>query len=510
MSRDKIIYMPLDERPCNYDYPDYIAAVAGIETVKPPLDMMGKFKKAADTQKLWQWLFEQAKSADYAVISMDLLLYGGIVPSRLHHIQREECKNNADKLRRLKAENPNLKIFAFQLIMRAPGRNGAGEEPDYYEQHGYDIHRFGYVCDKESLGVADENDFNEKSGILSRVPQQYLDDFILRREVNFSSNINTIDMAADGVIDHLIIPLDDCMQYGYAPSERRRIAKYLGEKNMLSRVSMYPAADEIGCTLTARAVCGITGVQPSICLDSDSVSGMTTIPSYEDRTIAETAPHHILNAGAVPALSSQSCDAVMLLHPPTEFSQRLEKQLDRREIYVECERNLPAAVCRLRQHMAKDTPCFVADCAIPNGADKYLMRFLHEQEMLDKIKGYSGWNTSSNALGTVMAHAVAYVCAQKSGHLDAKAIEISDRFRFYRYLEDWGYMTEVRKTLTENLPQIGSGLSFLKLCDKEPQVSAEAEKMMKQFARKYFPDSARTFTVHMPWNRMFEIELSNI
>lgn len=504
----RILYMPLDERPCNYVYPDYIAATANVEIDKPPLALMGKFKKAADTEALWQWLFEKAKHADYAVLSMDLLLYGGIVPSRLHALSTEQCRQAADKLRTLKKQYPQLKLFAFQLIMRAPGRNGAGEEPDYYEEHGYDIHRFGYVRDKQALGIADEADLAEKEGILSRVPQKYLDDFITRREVNYAAVLHTIDLAADNVIDKLIIPLDDCMQYGYAPSERRRIAKYLGEKNMLSSVSMYPAADEIGCTLIARAICGITGVTPSIWLDWNSATGKSTIPSYEDRTIAETAPHHVLNAGAKLALSYSEADAVMLMHPPTEFTQRLEKQLDRREIYVECERNLPAMLCRAQQYLAQNKPCFLADCAIPNGADKYLMRFLWEQNMLSKLAGYAGWNTSSNALGTVMAHAVAYVCAQKSGCFDEKAKAKSEEFRLYRYLEDWGYMVEVRKTLTENLDEIGKGLSFLQLADKEPQVAEKAEEMLLAFTKQYFPQANVTPHVRMPWNRMFEIELT--
>lgn len=128
--------------------------------------------------------------------------------------------------------------------------------------------------------------------------------------------------------------------------------------------------------------------------------------------------------------------------------------------------------------------------------------------MLSKLAGYAGWNTSSNALGTVMAHAVAYVCAQKSGRFDEKAKAKSEGFRLYRYLEDWGYMVEVRKTLTENLDEIGKGLSFLQLADKEPQVAEKAEEMLPAFTKQYFPQANVTLHVRMPWNRMFEIELT--
>ncbi len=271
---------------------------------------------------------------------------------------------------------------------------------------------------------------------------------------------------------------------------------------------MYPGADEIGCTLIARAICNITGVSPSIWLDYDSNTGKITVPSYEDRTIGETAPHHVLNGGAHLALAPLECDAVMLMHPPTTFTQRLEKELDRREIYLECERNFPALLDRMQRYFEKGIPCFLADCAIPNGADKSLMQFLFEQNLLSALQGYSGWNTSSNALGTVMAHAIAYICAQKTGRLTQAVQKKSEEFRLYRYLEDWGYMVEVRKTLTENLSQIGENLSFLSLADCEPQVAEKATEMLCGFARKYFPGCGVSPVVRMPWNRMFEVELA--
>lgn len=503
----QIILLPLDERPCNQVYPQYIAAIGGVECLVPPCPLLGRFKQPADVEGLWEWLFAHAGEATHLVVSMDLMVYGGIVPSRLHHLSAETCAERVGRLARLKALYPHLAIYAFQLITRAPARNGAGEEPDYYEQHGYDIHRYGVVTDMEALGVAGERERAEKRGILERVPQACLDDFTARRKVNFATDLQTIELAAQKVIDHLIIPLEDCKEYGYAPAERRALARHLAQKNLLSAVAMYPGADEIGCTLTARAVCDVSGVSPAIWLDYDSGPGRLTVPAYEDRTIGETAPHHVLNSGARLALSPLEADCAMLIHPPTAFTQRLEKELDRREIYLECERNLPLLALRIRQYAQRGIPCFLADCAIPNGADKCLMQFLSEQDLLCALQGYAGWNTSSNALGTVMAHAVAYACAKQTGRLAGAAQKSSEEFRLYRYLEDWGYMVEVRKTLTEMLPDIGPGLSFLSLGGCEPQVAERASEMLCAFARRYFPDCAATPSVCMPWNRMFEVAL---
>lgn len=108
--RSKIVYLPLDERPCNYDYPAHLGAIAGIPLLAPPSELMGHFKCAAQTDALWDWLFANASDATHLVASMDLLIYGGIVPSRLHQLSRATCDERIARMRRLKSEFPHLKL----------------------------------------------------------------------------------------------------------------------------------------------------------------------------------------------------------------------------------------------------------------------------------------------------------------------------------------------------------------------------------------------------------------
>lgn len=96
---------------------------------------------------------------DYAVISIDMLVYGGIVPSRLHHQTTRECLDRLHLLADLRARYPQVKLFAFSLIMRAPCYNSADEEPDYYAEHGSSLFRVGVLRDKiqRNLATAEEN-----------------------------------------------------------------------------------------------------------------------------------------------------------------------------------------------------------------------------------------------------------------------------------------------------------------------------------------------------------------
>ena len=510
VSKRQILYVPLDERPCNYSYPQYIARIGGAALDTVPRELLGRFKQPADPDVLWEWVFAHAAQSDAMILSMDMLLYGGIVPSRLHHLTDDVLRGRQERLRRLRQEAPGVPIYAFQLIMRAPARNGSGEEPDYYEQHGYDILRYGVLCDKESVCALSSEEAQEKQGILSRVPADALEDFLARRRLNFACNRRMLRMFADGTVDHLVIPLDDCFSYGYAPAERRRLSAECAELGILSQIAMYPGADEMGCTLAARALCSLSGVCPSVWTDYSSQTGRLTAPAYEDRPICETVPHHILCAGGREALTPQTADIALLINPPTPFSNRIKFEMDRRKIHMESDRNLPAFLCRARQYLDAGLICAVADCAIPDGADECLMQFLREQGLLHRFHCFAGWNTSSNALGTALAHAVALACSAHGGSLSEETLQLSAQFRTMRLLEDWGYMTHVRQDVSELVAggQYPPVTDVRYLGDRSEEIAGEIAARLRRFAAEQLGGIPDALDVSLPWQRMFEIALT--
>lgn len=66
----------------------------GLELLRPPYEWMGFLKKPADREKIWEWLFEQAGECDYAILSVDTLVYGNIIGSRIHTYSMEEWQGN--------------------------------------------------------------------------------------------------------------------------------------------------------------------------------------------------------------------------------------------------------------------------------------------------------------------------------------------------------------------------------------------------------------------------------
>ncbi|HQC74511.1 MAG TPA: DUF4127 family protein, partial [Bacilli bacterium] len=107
----KIIYIPLDERPCNYRFPVQLFFQANTVVITPPMPIMGYKKRPADMDALKAWLIKNTGDADGLVVALDTLLYGGIVPSRLHHCSFEDLSQRLAILSELKTQNPRLIIY---------------------------------------------------------------------------------------------------------------------------------------------------------------------------------------------------------------------------------------------------------------------------------------------------------------------------------------------------------------------------------------------------------------
>lgn len=116
----KVVYLPLDERPCNYDFPYLLAEGSdAISVVRPPLDAMGKKKTPADCQAICDFLISECHDADYLVLALDTLLYGGIIPSRLHYLDTDILGERLKVVEEIKKANPGIHVSAFSRKQRS-------------------------------------------------------------------------------------------------------------------------------------------------------------------------------------------------------------------------------------------------------------------------------------------------------------------------------------------------------------------------------------------------------
>lgn len=489
----KIVYVPMDERPCNYKYPVLIARSAPeVKVVRPELTMMGNKKKPADIDSIWQFLMAESEGADYAILSLDTLYYGGLIPSRLHHLSFEELKQRTRQLEAFRELRPTTKIIAFESIMRSPSHDTAEEEPDYYAEYGQALHRRAYLQDKAQRADLSADEKEELAHY--EIPVEVSRDYEQRREINLKMNIATLDLLKQHVIDFLVFPQDDSAPYGYTAHSQKAVLQAIEERDLEEQTRIYPGSDEVGCSLFARSYVEFNGLSLAVFPYYSSVLGPQIIPLYEDRPMYESLKSHVEVCGLHLVSSQDEADCVLAINSPGEKMIEAAAQQNS-DLTYSTYRNLTDFIAEIKFALSQKKPVAVCDSAYANGGDLMLFKRLEQNHLIELLCGYSGWNTNCNSLGTTLA-ALVYNHAAPARGLP---------FLMYRYIEDVFYQASVRQRVTQEfLPTIGA--TYFDLKGQEDLVSDEVEKLLnKELFSHSFAHHITVNNVSLPWKRMFEL-----
>ena len=492
----KIVYIPLDERPCNYAFASQIAAGSPIRLAVPPMELLGSKKTPTDTGVLLEYLRAECTDAEALVLSLDMLLYGGIIPSRLHHFTVEELTGRLDAVRELKKQNPKLKIFAFALIMRCPSYSSADEEPDYYETCGREIFLTGQVKHKLELGLLTEAEAAAELKPLAEKTGPYLADFEQRRRTN-RAVLEKILTAYRDCFELLVIPQDDSSTYGYTTVDREYLKQVVAQSG-LGEVSMYPGADEVGMSLLANAACTLMGKFPKVKPVFAHEDSPKVKPLYEDRPVGQTLPV-LLKTSGCELLDADAPEADIILYLNYPAFAPVEVWEDPSEGYAP--RNLPRFCENIAEDVRSGKLTAVADCAYCNGGDAELAGLLAQKISLTELAAYAGWNTSSNTLGTVACQVVFAWLFGRNKQLDL--------FTAQRLYEDVGYCGHVRREVTALIQPMGYG--YFDAGEKDGIVAQMVRKHVTAYMEQLLPEIAARYEIdrcQMPWKRMFEVDLT--
>ena len=490
----KIVYLPLDERPCNYTFVKFLMEDnPEIQLVTPSLAELGDKKKPADYQRVADYLLRECVDADYLILAVDMLLYGGIVPSRLHYFSAEDLQNRLNILKVLKEKNPCLKIYAFSLVMRCPSYSTDDEEPDYYGKVGLEIFLYGQNEHKYALGLLTKAEYERTKELLCAC-LPYLDDYLQRREINLSLLLDVLQMVGKE-IDEMVILQDDSNPYGFTALDQQKVRKFIQDKGI--HVDIYPGADEGGMTLLARSICDMKGYAPQIIPVFPLEASKNFIPLYEDREVYKSINAQIQSAGSIVAVNESDADIFLYCNAPTCAAHNIDRPYSEEDD----DRDLPKYVAKMHADILADRAVAVADIAYCNGADVKMTRLMESTFNFLDLAGYAGWNTSSNALGTVIAQSVIYYFyGNTAAH---------KRFIAERMYEDIGYCAFVRKYVWDN-EVVSMGYRYEDTKDMRGAVSQRIEMLLNEYMAENYPSIANRYQIadcYMPWRRMFEVGL---
>src|SRR5699024_2570033 len=359
----KVLYVPIDERPCNTLVVTRIAQTAhNIELLTPPNECYGNKKTSANTEMIWTWINEHARDCNALILSLDMIIYGGLLPSRIHYLNENDALKWMNRLRELRKKNPTLPIYASNLIMRTPRYSSSDEEPDYYEDWGREIFLQAYLEDKNRQNKLSNEEQNELNAIKDVLPDDVVKDYESRRKFNLQVNHHILNLVLEGVISLLVITQDDSSEYGYTAMDQREIHKKLEKLQLVKHVLIYPGADEVGATLLARVYNDLKGRRPKIYPIWSSPMGPNLIPLYEDRPFAASMKEHIYAAGCRLTETLDDADLILAYNVPGKVMQESWEQ-SKKDITYSSFRNMTVFVDQIKGFIEQGKDVVIADSA---------------------------------------------------------------------------------------------------------------------------------------------------
>lgn len=427
----KICFIPIDNRPVCYNLAKDIAAIDGdIELFIPPREFLGDLTKTAEVDKILDWL-RNIPACDAMVLSLDTIAYGGLIPSRRGTESFEEIKA---RLEALKPLLEGKKVYAFSSIMRISNNNYNEEEKEYWKDYGKKIFEFSY------------------SGINDGIPQDILEDYLETRKRNFEIN----KLYLDWDFETLIFSKDDCAPKGFNVDEAKELES-LGGKTKTG-------ADEIPLTLLARAL----EKEIKVFVQYTEPEYKDCISNYEDVSIEQSVLGQLELGGFNVVENEAEADLILVVN------NFVEKQGEH------------VMGWSTEKYKGKFTPpsqkpYAIADVRYANGADNDFVEHLLPQIDLKNFYGYSGWNTSANTLGSLLAGVKARFGTVKYNEEEFKHLQM------IRFLDDWAYQANIR--VNGQTPDIGES--------------------MKPYEEKLslFVGGRKNISYSYPWKRSFEIEV---
>ena len=479
----KIGLIPLDERPVNTRYPHMIGAIAGIDVSLPPPALQSRFRRPADCAALGDWLLQQAANMDALVVSLEMLVYGGLVPSRITDDTPLDALRRLDMLRELKRRHPALPIYAFGLVTRISKNRASVEEPSYWRASGPELYAYSQQYDAHHFGDQPAPAYTPDSA--------HLQDMLRRRARNHLVNLATLDLLADDIFALLVISSDDTSEYGFGTREKAWLREWARRRGDDQRLLMYPGADEVGSALLARAMLAALGKKPRFFVHCAIPADAERIAPFEDGPVRLTLQRQIRAVGGEQVDDIDQADLLVALNTPapsgSDFYDPAHAASDRayRAEAVE------AFAAQIAGWTAAGKRVIVCDVAYPNGSDPVLIEALQRHVPLLSLAAYGAWNTAGNTIGVALAQGIAQMQLA-----DAAA---GQRFLARRFVEDHCYMHCVRPRLDDT--------TTLYSADTEREMTAlTARDLQAEIDR--IPDLRgwRVSNVRLPWRRRFEVD----
>ncbi len=477
-------FLPLDSRPCTYDFPVQLARQAGAEVILPPKGYISEYKQPSDTKKNIQWLKEIAPRCDYLVISAEQLIHGGLIQSRNARLTEDEQRAILIELENIKKESPDVKIYLSTVLMRT-SISAINEQTRIWWEKMNEYSHLRYLA----LTGADSKIQAKYASLSQEIPKNVIDSYLNARQVNHEINRACISLAAKNVVDALFILQEDCAPERIHWFEQRILMEDIETYGLQDRVFLFNGTDESGSELMQKAI-HPEGADAEVVW----LSGQTDfMANYEDRPFFENV------AGHMRALNIRNCPGakkvICILPPKQKQGEASEPRIGNAVDYTAEELNSISE--KISDMTEQGRNCYLLDVDFANGGNARLLEALGQTMPVSELWGYSAWNTASNSLGTLLSQLLA----------SPENTPSNQAFTYERMLDDGVYQSIVRPEVTKQARESGEDIFNIKNIPQTEAWLKEAFQNQRPLLNRIFGGNIPEFEAKTRWNRLFEAEI---
>jgi hypothetical protein len=487
------VVVPLDDRPVTAQLPQLLGAIAGVRVVEPPRKMLGKYLEPGDPDAIARWLRDEAPSdADALIVSSDMIVYGGLIASRIPGVSRGLAYARLDALAALRGGSPNGSFAVFGTVMRLAPTGVPALGPAATFPFAGDA--WPLLQTYANLPDPPQTDADrEKAARLRARLGPTLDAYLATRARDRDVDLYALRIAAEGGFDRVVLGQDDAGPVGLHLRDLAALRSFAARWLPPSRASIEPGADELGMALTAAALTRAAQLVPRVRVVYSRPGAATLNDPIEFAPIATTIADLVRTCGGTAAADDGPADVTLFVRVPETSDDQ--------------ERAFVAAIARDPAHAA------IADLSFLANSDYAQQRRLTDDLIAAKVAGrvaaFASWNTTANTVGTALPEAFAALAGQRLGSYDARE---HATFTLMRYVDDVAFHADVRPQLNADLTSDGVSDHTYLLPDRAERTAAQNRALLwreglDMLARiePEFRDAG--FTITLPWDRTFETQL---
>jgi len=514
----KILFIPIDDRPCSVLFPAQFSQMADFDITIPPKELLGRFMTPGNPAALLSWI-EESTDFDTAVLSLDMLVYGGLVASR--SIKTKEPSVYMKRFENWLKTRQDKRNIIFSTIMRTLPT--LTDNFILSQSNNLKKALAGIYPEKPVSKLEIEE--NLKKELKKDTPyKELLKNCLKAREIKHKINLDLITLKKQGLLDIIIFGLDDVLCYGPNTYEKREIESLT---NGLNNSFIYTGTDEIPMVIIAKLVLEQNVLPPSFKIYYSNPQSKDHKTIYENSSVPE-----IIN-GFLNFLNLKEAKDNGDINLFCHISKKGQKETEFQKISPSGhEAKFAVAVARSQKEGKFSA---VADIAYANGADVLFTKNLMEKVDVVKLGGYAAWNTAGNTLGTVIAQSIIRYVSLEKGKQNENCEKAHHLFIFERFIDDFVYQSIIRAEYKLKFVILNKSMLNMNEDDRL-KTSAKIEKKLIKYAKKLFKKKyegvhSKTFASStvcrpllnkpntilishpfkfeacLPWGRLFEAEI---